>query len=92
MVRKERDRAPLYTNFTDCTNFTNFFPNRYAIPCTAFSACAQVIVLKALEQRAAVAFDNSDRGVERYAAARSKSRFWALGLTPGFAIATPGEI
>ena len=65
MVRKERDRAPLYTNFTDCTNFTNFFPNRYAIPCTAFSARAQIIVLKALEQRAAVAFDNADRGVER---------------------------
>ncbi|MCM1458240.1 MAG: hypothetical protein NC130_10260, partial [Lachnoclostridium sp.] len=30
------------------------------------------------------AFENADRGVERYAAARSKSRFGLLGLNPGF--------
>jgi len=37
-----------------------------------------------LERRPAVAFDNADRGAERYAAARSKSSFGRLGLNPGF--------
>jgi len=43
-----------------------------------------------MERRPAGAFESANRDVERSAAARSKSSFGYLGLTPGFAIATPG--